>query len=110
MDLEQEVDKLIKILKIDNPNYKPDDIKNVHSKTIGIGVYCSPDPKVMEKYANCASNKATIKGTDKKYLIGFMKRVKPDKIRYSNSKKEYWVLDGTKDQMRPYRIMVKEIN
>ena len=99
-----------KTYKTDHPNYKPDDIKNDHTKTIGIGVYCSPDPKVMEEYANYASNKATIKGINKKYLIGFMMRVKPDKIRYSNSKKEYWVLDGNKDQMRPYRIMVKEIN
>ena len=64
---------------------------------------------VMEKYENYVSNKATIKGTNKKYLMGFMMRVKPDKIRYSNSKKNFWVLDGTKEQMRPYRIMVKEI-
>ena len=35
-------------------------------------------------------------------------RVKPDKIRYSNSKKDYWVLDGTPNEMRPYRIMVKQ--
>ena len=35
-------------------------------------------------------------------------RVKPDKIRYSNNKKEYWVLNGRKEEMRPYRIMIKE--
>jgi len=35
-------------------------------------------------------------------------RVKPDKIRFSNKKKEYWVLDGTTNEMRPYRIMIKE--
>ena len=93
----------------DNPNYKPDDIKNGHSKTIGTGVYCSPDPKVMEDYAKGSRNKATIKDTNKKYLMGFMMRVKPDKIRYSNSQKNFWVLDGTKEQMRPYRIMIKEI-
>ena len=92
----------------DNPNYKPDN-KNDHSKKIGVGVYCSPDPSVMEQYANYAKKKATIKNTNKQYLVGFMMRVKPDKIRYSNSKKNYWVLDRTKEQMRPYRIMVKEI-
>ena len=95
--------------KNDNPNYKCEDKKHDFGKKIGEGVYCSPDPKVMEEYAKYASNKATNKNTKKKYLMGFMMRVKPDKIRYSNSKKDYWVLDGTKDQMRPYRIMVKEI-
>ena len=60
----------------------------------------------MEKYAAQALTKANNKG--KEYLIGFMMRVKPDKIRYSNIKKKYWVLDGTKDEMRPYRIMIKE--
>ena len=40
--------------------------------------------------------------------MGFLMRVKPNKIRYSNNKKKYWVLDGTKEEMRPYRIMVKE--
>ena len=92
----------------DNPKYKSDN-KNDHSKKIGVGVYCSPNPKVMEEYANYSPNKATIKDTNKKYLVGFMMRVKPDKIRYSNLKKDYWVLDGTKEEMRPYRIMVKEI-
>ena len=26
-------------------------------------------------------------------------RVKPDKIRFSNKKKEYWILDGTTNEM-----------
>ena len=34
-------------------------------------------------------------------------RVKPDKIRYSIKQKDYWVLNGTTDEMRPYRIMIK---
>jgi len=60
----------------------------------------------MEFYANRAQNKAKIK--NKNYLMGFMMRVKPDKIRFSNIKKEFWVLDGTTNEMRPYRIMIKE--
>ena len=36
-------------------------------------------------------------------------RVKPDRIRYSNSMPDYWVLDGTTQEMRPYRIMIKEV-
>ena len=40
--------------------------------------------------------------------MGFMMRVKPDKIRYPLEKPEYWVLNATPDEMRPYRILVKE--
>ena len=73
---------------------------------IGKGVYCSPDPNVMEQYARGSSSSTTING--KKYMMGFMMRVKPDKIRFSNQQKNYWVLNGTTDEMRPYRILVKE--
>ena len=45
----------------------------------------------------------------KKYKVGFMLRVKPDKIRASKDKEDYWVLNGTIDEMRPYRILLKEI-
>jgi hypothetical protein len=90
----------------DNPKYRCKDKQNDHRKLVGEGAYCSPDPRVMEQYAGYASKKANANG--KNYLMGFMIRVKPDKIRYSNKQKNYWVLDGTKDEMRPYRIMVKE--
>ena len=82
--------------KNDNPKCSDD--------YVGEGVYCSPDPDVMENYAMECSKTVN----KKKYKMGFMMRVKPDKIRYSNSMKTYWVLDGTTDQMRPYRIMIKE--
>ena len=39
--------------------------------------------------------------------MGFMMRVKPDKIRISQSEPDYWVLNGTTDEMRPYRIMIQ---
>ena len=88
-----------------NSRYKPDpnDPNNDHSKTVGIGVYCSPDPNVMDSYAKYSST--NIKG--KTYKMGFMMRVKPDKIRISGNKKNFWVLNGTTDEMRPYRIMIK---
>ena len=90
----------------DNPRYKKDNNGNDYSIKIGKGVYCSPDPSVMEEYASQANTKAKANG--KNYLMGFMMRVKPDKIRYSNSQNDYWVLDGTTNEMRPYRIMVKQ--
>ena len=69
---------------------------------VGIGVYCSPNPKVMGDYAGCAS----INGHN--YQMGFMMRVKPDRIRISEGTPDYWVLDGTTNEMRPYRLMIKE--
>ena len=82
---------------------KPNDPKNDHSQTVGVGVYCSPNPSVMESYAKFSST--NING--KTYKMGFMMRVKPDKIRISGQVPDYWVLDGTTDEMRPYRIMIK---
>ncbi len=37
-----------------------------------------------------------------------MMRVKPDKIRISGNYEKYWVFDGTTNEMRSYRIMLKE--
>ena len=43
-------------------------------------------------------------------MIGFMLRVKPDKIRSPKDEDvdDYWVLNETTDEVRPYRILVKE--
>ena len=72
---------------------------------VGKGVYCSPNPKVMETYATTPTSSNINK---KFFIIGIMIRVKPDKIRYSNAFEDYWVLNGDKDEMRPYRILIKE--
>ena len=82
-----------------------DDARHPGNK-VGVGVYCSPDPSVMESYASGSRSETSVYG--KKFMMGFMMRVKPDKIRYSNSQTNYWVLNGTTDEMRPYRILVKE--
>ena len=44
-----------------------------------------------------------------------MLRVKPQRIRYyncicDNEKSSYWVLNGKSDEMRPYIILIKEVN
>ena len=57
----------------------------------------------MDQYAQ------TTNKIGKTFKMGFMMRVKPDRIRYSNSMPDYWVLDGTTQEMRPYRIMIKEV-
>ena len=86
--------------------YKDSVNKNNPGKQIGVGIYCSPSPKVLEAYANFSKSDTVING--KHYIMGFMMRVKPDKIRYPEEKEEYWVLNATTDEMRPYRILVKE--
>ena len=82
--------------------YEYDDDANHPGQKVGKGVYCSPQPSVMDSYAHSTN----VNG--KSYKMGFMMRVKPDKIRYSNNMKDYWVLDGTTEEMRPYRILIKE--
>ena len=71
---------------------------------IGEGVYCTPDIKVAEGYAGQSS---LVNG--KRYRMVFMMRVKPDKIRTSNECPKEWILDGTTNEMRPYRILLKEV-
>ena len=92
----------------DGQAYKEYDDVNHPGNKIGVGVYCSPKPEVMEQYAGYSESTTIING--KKYMMGFMMRVKPDKIRYCEEEPDYWVLDGTINEMRPYRILIKEIN
>ena len=75
------------------PNYPNNDF----SKNVGVDVYCSPKPEVMDEYAKYSTT--NIKG--KSYKMGFMMRVKPDKIRISKRNPTYWVLNGTTEEMRP---------
>ena len=88
--------------------YADDDDERHPGKKIGKGVYCSPDPNVMESYANWAQTNTFINGNC--YIMGFMIRVKPEKIRYYKYKNDYWVLNGDISEMRPYRILIKEKN
>ena len=74
---------------------------------VGVGVYCSPNPATMDGYAG------TIEVNGYKYKVAFMLRVKPDKIRYSNSQPDYWVLNagnGDFSELRPYRFLIKKTN
>jgi hypothetical protein len=38
-----------------------------------------------------------------------MTRVKQSAIRTCEDEKDYWVVNGTKDEIRPYRILYKSI-
>ena len=110
----QTSDKVKNIVNlIANSNLKPgsgqayefhEDCRHKPNK-VGRGVYCTPDPNVTidDEYAGIAD----VNGES--YYMAFMLRVKPDKIRCSASKKDYWVLNGNDNEIRPYGILIKKV-
>ena len=105
------LDKNVKVFLLPGYRQAHSDCKNSNKKNsecdkVGVGVYCSPNPKVMDRYGRLYNNK---------YKMALMLRVKPQRIRYcncicDNEKSSYWVLNGKSDEMRPYRILIKEVN
>ena len=77
-----------------------DDINHPGNK-VGEGVYCTPFVNVAEQYAGISN----ING--KSYKIVLMARVKQSAIRTCEDQKDYWVVNGSKDEIRPYRILYK---
>jgi len=69
-------------------------------KKVGIGVGLTPDIWLAEGYAG----KIDINGDF--YKVVLMLRVKPDKIR-ACSCGDIWTLNGSYDEIRPYRILFK---
>ena len=78
-------------------------------KKVGPGVYCTPTIKTAgDQYAG----KSNINGTNYKTVL--MVRVKPSAIRHCDSCSDsraphnYWVVNGTTDEIRPYRILYQK--
>ena len=65
--------------------YANHDDANHPGQKVGKGVYCSPEPSVIDGYSGIMN----INGHN--YKASFMLRVRPDKLRYSNSRQDYWV-------------------
>ena len=84
--------------------YKNKNDDNHPGNKIGVGVYCSPNPSVIERYAGIME----ISGNY--YKVAFMIRVKPNKIRFNNSNPDFWVLNGDFGEIRPYRLLIKQVN
>ena len=82
--------------KNSNDSYHP-------GEKVGEGVYVTPQPSVMENHCGI------IKCGDQKYKVGIMTRVKPELIRCPAEKQDYWVINGTDNEIRPYRILIKEV-
>ena len=75
---------------------------------VGEGVYCTPYIHIAEQYAGISEFKG------KKYKTVVMVRVNPKARRHCFKCKEsrlnqYWVVNGTTDEIRPYRILYKRI-
>ena len=86
--------------------YSGYDDANHPGQKVGIGVYCTPNPAAAEGYAG------KIDVNRFKYKVAFMLRVKPDKIRYSTSCPDYWVLNagnGNFSELRPYRFLINKV-
>ena len=83
--------------KYENDN----DIKHP-GKKVGLGVYCSQKPEIMEKNTEIID----INGIN--YKVGFMVRLKPDIIRCPETNKDIWVVNGNENEIRPYGIIIKK--
>ena len=87
--------------------YRGHDDANHPGHKVGVGVYCTPNPASADGYAGI------IEVNGFKYKVAFMLRVKPDKIRYSTSRPDYWVLNagnGDFSEIRPYRFLIKKVS
>ena len=77
--------------------------QNRRGQKVGEGVDCSPNPNVLDQEGGVSQV------GNKQYKIGFMLRVRPEKIRIAKTNNDYWVLNGTSDEIRPYRILIKNL-
>ena len=70
----------------------------------GFGAYFTPNIEEAGSYAGTGNFNG------KNYKIVFMCRVRKENIREPNrnNQPKYWILDGTKNEVRPYRILIKE--
>ena len=77
--------------------------EDILGKQIGEGMIFTPKPEIMEQ--SCG----VFDCCGLKYKIGFMTRIMPKRIRRPKGKNDYWVINGTDNEIRPYRILIKEV-
>ena len=90
---------------INNNNLKYKKSKDIYhqGQKVEEGIYMTQDPSIIEQY--CSNY--DLQG--KKYKIAIMCRIMPEKIRCPEEEKNFWVINGTENEVRPYRILIKEI-
>ena len=95
----------VKTKQDDSSKYEKEDDSKHPGNLVSKGVLCYQDPNDMGKNTDVISIP-----NGEKYQLGFMLRVNPTLIRIPKSKKTYWFLNGTPDEIRPYGILVKKYN
>ena len=88
--------------KSNNKNDNPKSLEEYLN--VGYGVYLSNKIDTAESYAGKIKDE-----NNNEYKIVFMCRVCPEKVRYTNSQPDYYVLDPNNFCIRPYRILLKEV-
>ena len=80
-------------------------------KKVGRSVESFHNPKQIDELFSFMKPRYEININEKKYISALMIRVKPDKIRCPNGgeeAKESWILNSSDDEIRPYRILLKD--
>lgn len=77
--------------------------KNVNTRCslekVGIGIYVSPKVGIGESYSTEVDN----------YRCMFMCRINPKKFRTcDDTNREYWVVNPSEEDIRPYRLLIKK--
>ena len=96
--------KIIKSEFKAGPNQIHEAHKDIYhpGKKVGNGVYCTPSINTADFYSGIS----VING--ERYKTVLMVRVKPETIRGCSDTSDYWVVDGTTNEIRPYRILYKK--
>ena len=89
-------------IKIEQKYENDNDIRNP-GKKVGLGVYCSPSPKIFEE------NTEIIDANGINFKAGFMIRINPERIRCPETNKDIWIVNGNDDEIRPYGILIKKV-
>lgn len=71
-------------------------------KLCGNGVYVTPNINVAHSYAGFLPLGTKI------YNIIIMVRVNTNYIREAETAQDYWIVDSDSNQLRPYRLLIKE--
>ena len=66
---------------------------------MGLGFNVTPEISIAESYAK------NING----YLCVFMCRINPKTMREPKSERNYWVVSGNSNDIRPYRLLIKYV-
>ena len=68
------------------------------------GVYVTPDLNIATQYSGL------IPLGGKNYRLIIMVRVNPNSIREPENQKAYWIVNGNSNELRPYRLLIREAN